>query len=56
MSQNWYLRDKEPLTDIEISPITAILLIIALAVVIGLIKSYFSKGHNEDDDFDPDIF
>lgn len=45
ISQGEYIldRDREPLTDIEITPLEAIVLILVLGFIIGSIKTYFQK-------------
>lgn len=45
ISQEEYIldRDREPLTDIEITPLEAIVLILVLGFIIGSIKTYFQK-------------
>lgn len=36
-------RDREPLTDIEITPLEAIILILVLGFIIGSVITYFQK-------------
>ena len=40
-------RDREPLTDIEITPLEAIILIVIIGFIIGSIKTYFQKDKED---------
>lgn len=45
ISQGEYIldRNREPLTDIEITPLEAIILILVLGFIIGSVMTYFQK-------------